>query len=213
MCRIAAYRGTNPKEVERIFSALKRSAAHDTTLERIGAKDPRHLDGGGFAISVPSERFWAAAKTTQPVFESSLQLPDLTGMHGEIFAIFHAQKKDAFLRRFKLGVTLPVIIETPWSTIAIATNGSGVPYKGNGENGYSLGSNQIIMNRRVYPDGSHSTNIHYWNLFHSASRREYYTLYRQTLENGVAVVSSTLALQEGIGGQPIRFGKVYGLRA
>lgn len=195
MCRIAGYAGHSPKDVSQLLSALKRSAQDD----QIGGSRT-HKDGWGYAIR--SGGTTLTYKTDMPIYEDQHKLPDFG--RGEIHAIFHARRVSSEFLRHRL--SHPYTFPSPNSEVLCCHNAHthvhlrrDRPIVRGALNMLSLSVNN--------QNGQASVSYLSVVRFKTERMQEYYRLFEQRLEGGVAVVSSTLALQEGIGGNPVRQGR------
>lgn len=88
MCRMFAYSGTSKNELERLYAALKKAAAHDGIAERLNAGFSEHGDGWGYAIADESNSLHHY-RSSMPIYKDEHVLPKL---NGSFSAIFHARK-------------------------------------------------------------------------------------------------------------------------
>ncbi len=192
MCRQFAYSGSSPAELGRLFEALKGAARNDTIAAKFTARNV-HGDGWGYAIHAGGRTL--IYKSQLSIFEDTVGLPDFGGC-GRITAIFHARK--VVFEPIRNLVSHPQHIETPSSEFMTCWNGSAL-----------RSGRRIVYGANIFvlkvDKASGDADIRYLSRFNTRNpgKQEYYRMYRKELEHGVAVISSTMALQEGIGGEPV----------
>jgi predicted glutamine amidotransferase len=87
MCRMFAYVGDSPDDLESLFTALKQASSCDPCLIAMRPEETgQHKHGWGYVLRA-SERLFHY-RTHLPVYEDKHRLPETTG---EIQAIFHVR--------------------------------------------------------------------------------------------------------------------------
>jgi predicted glutamine amidotransferase len=117
MCRMFAYVGKSQKDIERLYSSLKKAASHDPTIPPGWKTDARHADGWGCVLLTGKALVHYRTKTA--IFDdNSFRMPALQGM---TYAIFHARKASG--ARGSPIFSHPFIAETPREVLFLVHNG------------------------------------------------------------------------------------------
>ncbi|WP_153274214.1 class II glutamine amidotransferase [Picrophilus oshimae] len=207
MCRMFAYIGSSNHDINLLYNALKEASRNDVIGKKIGIDD--HRDGFGYVIYDDKIDYY---RSPDPVYLSNLNF----NIKNKSYVLFHARKGSD--RHRGVIYSHPFMEETDDSLIFMIHNGlfdsDAIGEILNIKGEYSdteLGLKYIARNGiesiEHLKDYTKSTmnliilkidkntmmpEIYYINYFKNGRYREYSTMFLARLNNGVAIISSTL---------------------
>lgn len=220
MCRMFGYTGTGKEDLEKLFEAFRSSAFSDDSSSEI----KQHPDGWGCVIL--SDKGLFHYRSSLPVYEDSFRIPDIGG---KFLAVFHARKAS---KNSPVGSQM---YSHPFShygnsrVVFLAHNGSlagQYPGKVDSEVALDIVSssdgdlakaedelkrrmksavNMLVLSFEKEKPGD--ATLKYLNFWNRSEEDRFYQMYTVRMENGSAVMSSTIASRLGIAGtSPCRIG-------
>ncbi len=209
MCRMFAYVGNSPKDLEILFNALIASAKYDDMSE----DGKSHGDGWGCVILSDSKLTFH--KSTKPIFEDDFVIPPV---EGRTFAIFHARRASPNTPKDSPIFSHPFVSETANKVIYLAHNGTlqGEIPRGMVDSELALrtivrhngnireseaelikmkreksGINLLVLTIDKFDAGDAELNyLNSWNSHQKNDR--FYEMFKGKMESGNAIFSSTL---------------------
>jgi len=209
------YAGKSQKDLHALYSGFKRACANDPTLHAVAPGCSSHCHGWGYIIHAENGLFHY--RTSRPVYEDNVILPEL---QGEIRAIFHGRyaSNEKLLGHI---FSHPFVASTDDEIIFLAHNGGVTPEN---ELERSVDSEWVLEEivrsggaDKVMPKLKERTksalnllilkvgrgvgtpvSLQYFNFFKpkEQGKVDYYTMYAGSMPEGRAVVSSTLTMTD-----------------
>jgi glutamine amidotransferase len=209
------YAGKSEKDIHALYAGLKGSCANDPTLKAVAAGCSRHCHGWGYVIQADNGLFHY--RSARPIYDDHITLPKL---EGEIRAIFHGRyasnenllghifshpfvastNKEVIFLAHNGGVSVPPeklsdrTVDSEWVLDQIVLGGTTdatlVKLKESTKSALNL--LVLTVNRSVGTPVS-LQYFHYFK-FKESDKAAYYKMYTGSMPNGVALVSSTLTM-------------------
>lgn len=212
-CRMFGYAGKSQKDLQALYSGLKRACANDPTLQAVAPGCSRHCHGWGYVIHAENGLFHY--RSARPVYDDDVVLPEL---QGEIRAIFHGRyaSNEKLLGHI---FSHPFMASTNNEIVFLAHNGGVTPdspqeravdsewvleeFARNGEasltkikNSTKSALNLLIL--KVGRGAGTHASLQYFHFFKpkEPGKADYYNMYVGSMPGGRALVSSTFILND-----------------
>lgn len=230
-----AYAGTSRAELNKLRSALRKSAQFDEIRAKFAPGSAQHKDGWGYVIFNNGSLYHY--RTAKPMFEDKHEMSHLTG---KIFALFHARLASDDSPNHGCVCSHPFSMTSESKVIFICQNGK-IPNallpkefpldKMSTEYTLELVARYGVKDaiEKVVEMGKSTTNLlileidrksmkptmyclNRYKKTDNLDKNEYYTMYQKKMRYGNAVFSSTLVRHDIIGGLALPYSKLIRLR-